>query len=48
MPFELLTVLPTCQDVGVNGFNGSVLKDVPSAYHWYAEQGCDFCGWQLY
>ncbi|MCW7026571.1 hypothetical protein NYV43_00490 [Escherichia coli] len=16
--------------------------------HWYAEQGCDFCGWQLY
>lgn len=48
MPFDLLTVLPTRLDVEVNGFNGGVLKDVPSAYHWYAEQGCDFCGRQLY
>ncbi|EEY8316183.1 DUF1281 domain-containing protein, partial [Escherichia coli] len=33
MPFELLTVLPSRLDVEVNGFNGGVLKDVPSAYN---------------
>ncbi|MCU7736025.1 DUF1281 domain-containing protein, partial [Escherichia coli] len=38
MPFDLLTVLPTRLDVEVNGFNGGVLKDIPSAYHWYMEQ----------
>lgn len=38
MPFELLTVLPSRLDVEVNGFNGGVLKDVPSAYNWYTEQ----------
>ncbi len=44
MPFDLLTVQPIRQDVEVNSFNGGVLNDVPSAYHWYAEQGCNFCG----
>lgn len=38
MPFDLLTVLFTRLDVEVNGFNGSVLNGVPSAYHWYTEQ----------
>ena len=38
MPFDLLTVLPSRLDVEVNGFNGGVLKDVPSAYNWYTEQ----------
>ncbi|EFH6757940.1 hypothetical protein GNW48_25285 [Escherichia coli] len=38
MPFELLTVLPSRLDVEVNGFNGGVLKDVPSAYNWYTGQ----------
>ncbi|EKF0716610.1 DUF1281 domain-containing protein, partial [Escherichia coli] len=38
MPFDLLAVFPTRLDVQVNGFNGGVLKDIPSAYHWYMEQ----------
>ena len=38
MPFDLLTVLPTRLDIKVNDFNGGVLNDVPSAYHWYTKQ----------
>ena len=40
--------MPSRLDVEVNGFNGGVLNGVPSAYHWYTEQGCNFCGWQRY
>ena len=49
MPFDLLTVLSTRLDVEVNGFNGSVLNGVPSAYHWYTEQyGVKWpCGYEV-
>ena len=34
---DMLLILPTRLDVEINGFNGGLLADVPSAYHWYVE-----------
>lgn len=34
-PLDFLHVLPTRLDVEVNGFNGKLLEDIPSAYGWY-------------